>query len=887
MSEPISEVKKASTHTPTNKNGSTLASNRELQLAGNFINGTDCNLFLTGKAGTGKTTFLHNLKKNTAKRMIITAPTGVAAINAGGVTLHSFFQLPFGPFVPGSEAYERGEQRQFRFSKEKKQIIKSLDLLVIDEISMVRSDLLDAVDAVLRRLRRNNLPFGGVQLLMIGDLYQLSPVARPEELQILQQHYESIYFFSSHALDHNKLFTVELKQIFRQSDVKFIELLNKVRDNSLDSAAVKDFNMRYASDLSSYENQGYITLTTHNKNADFINRTRLSALSGKEFIFHAEISGEFPEHIFPTGEYLVLKKDAQVMFVRNDASPDKLYYNGKIGRINRISDDNISVICPGESEEIKVEPISWENIKYTMDQEKKEIKEETIGKFRQYPLKLAWAITIHKSQGLTFEKAIIDIEAAFTHGQVYVALSRCKTLDGMVLSSPMSSAGIETDEAVRIFSKKAEKNPPSLEQLENEKISYQQNLLLECYNFQTVRSRLSYFLRLVSSNARIIHIFGLSGPDEIREIKQNAEKDIFVISEKFMWQLRTIFEKKNLPQTDALVLERISKASKWFQEKFALIFEKPMQNIHIETDNREIKRKINNVLNNLKQDICVKLAGIKSCENGFSPSNYIRAVSSAEIEFKPEKLKKSQIPSFTKSDIEHPELFKILSEWRYNKAKEENIAVFQVLHQRVLIQIVVCLPDNTSDLRKISGVGKKTIARYGAELVEIVSSYRKKHGIKVVSLPSSEKMQAKGIKADPQEKDKNKTDGKNTRGKKGEEPEGKTKTDEKSDSGNKKISRSGTKYISFDMFNKGMTIEEIANERGFVSSTIEGHLAFFVKTGELNINRLLSPEKQKVIKEALEKEQNNSLSAVKHILGDNFSYGEIKLMTAFQEYDKG
>ena len=887
MSDPISEVKKASTHPPTNKSRSTLASNRELQLAGDFINGTDCNLFLTGKAGTGKTTFLHNLKNNTAKRMIITAPTGVAAINAGGVTLHSFFQLPFGPFVPGSEAYERSEQRQFRFSKEKKQIIKSLDMLVIDEISMVRSDLLDAVDAVLRRLRRNNLPFGGVQLLMIGDLYQLSPVARPEELQILQQHYESIYFFSSHALDHNKLFTIELKHIFRQSDVKFIELLNKVRDNSLDGAAVKDFNRRYASDLSSYENQGYITLTTHNKNADFINRTRLSALTGKEFIFHAAISGEFPEHIFPTGEYLVLKKDAQVMFVRNDASPDKLYYNGKIGRINKISDDNISVICPGESEEIVVEPISWENIKYTMDQEKKEIKEETIGKFRQYPLKLAWAITIHKSQGLTFEKAIIDIEAAFTHGQVYVALSRCKTLDGMVLSSPMSSAGIETDEAVRIFSKKAEKNPPSLEQLENEKISYQQNLLLECYNFQTVRNRLSYFLRIVSSNARVIHISGLSGPDEIREIKQNAEKDIFVISEKFMWQLRTIFEKKNLPQTDALVLERISKASKWFQEKFALIFEKPMQKIHIETDNREIKKKINNVLNNLKQDICVKLAGIKSCENGFSPSNYLRAVSSAEIEFKPEKLKKSQVPSFTKSDIEHPELFKILSEWRYNKAKEENIAVFQVLHQRVLIQIVVCLPDNTSDLRKISGVGKKTIARYGAELVEIVSSYRKKHGIKVVSLPSSEKMQAKAEEVNPQEKDKNRTDEKNNRGEKGENVEGKNKTDEKSDSGNKKISRSGTKYISFDMFNKGMTIEEIANERGFVSSTIEGHLAFFVKTGELDINRLLSPEKQNAIKEALEKEQNNSLSAVKHILGDNFSYGEIKLMTAFQEYDKG
>jgi len=743
MSDIISEVKKASPHP------SAVTSNRELQLAGDFVKSTDCNLFLTGKAGTGKTTFLHNLRNNTAKRMIITAPTGVAAINAGGVTLHSFFQLPFGPFVPGSEAYERSEQRQFRFSKEKKQIIKSLDLLVIDEISMVRADLLDAVDAVLRRLRRNNSPFGGVQLLMIGDLYQLSPVARPEEWQILQQHYDSIYFFSSHALDHNKLFTIELKHIYRQSDVKFIKLLNKVRDNSLNSAAVKDFNKRVAADLSSYEDHGYITLTTHNRNADFINITRLSALSGKEYIFEASISGEFPEHIFPTGKYLVLKKDAQVMFVRNDSSSDKLYYNGKIGRINKISDDNISVVCPGESEEIVVEPISWENIKYTMDQEKKEIKEETIGKFRQYPLKLAWAITIHKSQGLTFEKAIIDIEAAFTHGQIYVALSRCKTLDGMVLSSPMSSAGLKTDEAVKVFSEKAGQNPPSMEQLENAKISYQQNLLLECYNFESVRNRLSYFLRLLSLNARVIHVSGLSEADDISELGKTAGKDIFAVSEKFRWQLRTIFEKGNLPQSDALVLERISKASKWFKEKFTLIFEKTMQNIHIETDNKEIRKKINNVLNNLKQDICVKTAGIKSCENGFSPSSYLRAVSSAEIDFTPEKIKKSQVPSFTKSDIEHPELFKILSEWRYNKAKEENIAVFQILHQRVLIQIVVCLPDNTSDLRKISGVGRKTIARYGAELVKIVSSYRKKHEIKEVALPSSKKMQTKGKEIKP------------------------------------------------------------------------------------------------------------------------------------------
>jgi len=401
--------------------------NHELQLADNFVRHTGCNIFLTGKAGTGKTTFLRNLHRNTAKRMIITAPTGVAAINAGGVTLHSFFQLPFGPFVPGSEAYESGKQRQFRFSREKKQIIKSLDLLVIDEISMVRADLLDAVDAVLRRHRRNNLPFGGVQLLMIGDLHQLSPVVKRDEWQLLKQYYRSVYFFSSNALDNTELVTIRLKHIYRQSDPYFINLLNRVRDNRLDASTAADLNRRYIPGFEPDEDLGYITLTTHNRNADSINQTRLSALTGRKYSFRAEISGDFPEYIYPTPADLLLKEGAQVMFVRNDSSAEKLYYNGKIGKISAISNENISVVCPGSPKEIVVEPVTWENIKYTVNKETGEIQEEITGEFRQYPLKLAWAITIHKSQGLTFDRAIIDARAAFAHGQVYVALSRCKS----------------------------------------------------------------------------------------------------------------------------------------------------------------------------------------------------------------------------------------------------------------------------------------------------------------------------------------------------------------------------------------------------------------------------------------------------------------------------
>ncbi len=697
--------------------------NKELQLANDFVQYTGCNIFLTGKAGTGKTTFLHNLKKNTAKRMIITAPTGVAAINAGGVTLHSFFQLPFGPFVPGSDAYERSRQHQFRFSKEKKQIMQSLDLLVIDEISMVRADLLDAVDSVLRNHRRNNKPFGGVQLLMIGDLHQLSPVAKQAEWQTIQQYYESVYFFSSKAIADTELVTIELKHIYRQSDVNFIKLLNQVRDNILDKSAMSALNQRYIEDFVPDKNQGYITLTTHNRNAESINHIQLEQLTEAEHQFQAEVSGDFPEHIYPTMETLLLKEGAQVMFVRNDSSTEKLYYNGKIGKIGSVSENFISVICPEDKKEIMVSRIVWENIKYTMNKETKEIKEDIIGKFEQYPLKLAWAITIHKSQGLTFDKAIIDAKAAFAHGQVYVALSRCKTLEGIVLSYPISSKGVGTDEAVKRFNKSISKNLPSEKQLYTEKINFQQALLLECFNFQSLQNRLDYLLRLLLGNKNVIQI---SGGIDTYQLEKEAVENIFKVSKNFSHQLSTIFNDNNLPESDMYILERISKASVWFQEKFESVFSDVVKKIYIETDNTKLRSKINNALNNLKQEIAVKLAGVKSCENKFLPANYLRSVSHAMVDFVPDRIKKQKLPDYTESDIKHSQLVKILKEWRSKIAKEQKIAHFQILHQRVLIQIVVRLPENLQELQKINGVGPKTIDKYGNDLLEMIKEYRNK-----------------------------------------------------------------------------------------------------------------------------------------------------------------
>ncbi|MCI5224558.1 MAG: helicase, partial [Candidatus Electrothrix sp. AR4] len=503
-------------------------------------------------------------------------------------TLHSFFQLPFGPYLAGGDGYERNQQRQFRFSGEKKKIIRSLDLLVIDEISMVRADLLDAVDDVLRRYRRSELPFGGVQVLMIGDLHQLSPVARKNEWQLLEQHYASIYFFSSKVLSRTKLVTIELRHIYRQSDQRFISLLNRVRNNRLDKATLNELNRRYIKGFKQNKGEGYITLTTHNNSADSINRDQLEKLDTEEFCFNAEIIDEFPVNIYPTPAALRLKEGSQVMFVRNDLAAEKRYYNGKIGRISKISGDGINVLCPDDDQEITVEPVVWENIKYTLNQESGELEEDIVGSFEQYPLRLAWAITIHKSQGLTFEKAVIDAEAAFAHGQVYVALSRCKTFEGLVLSSPVASVGIATDSAVLSFDEQARQNPPSEDKLQNAKISYQQQLLLTCFDMRTLRKQLGYLVHLLLGNSRVVQIMGGADLDELED---QAVQDIFLVSENFITQLRNIFAEGNLPESDPHIQERTRKASAWFQEKFKLIFSESIPQLHIDTDNKELGKK--------------------------------------------------------------------------------------------------------------------------------------------------------------------------------------------------------------------------------------------------------------------------------------------------------
>ena len=419
--------------------------NFELNVARFIVEKTDMSLFLTGKAGTGKTTFLRDVVRHTKKKCIVLAPTGIAAVNAGAMTIHSFFQFGLGPFVKGVIE----PKSDFRIQKSKLELIRNLQLLIIDEVSMVRADLMDHIDVELRRIRRNSKPFGGVQLLMIGDLQQLPPIAHGGEDELLRQYYKTLYFFSSAALKSMKYSCIELKTVYRQTDGHFINILNHARECTLTNQDISDLNTRYIPDFSPRPEDGYIRLMTHNRQVDYINATEMAKLDSHPFTFEAAVTGTFPEESYPTANSLTLKKGAQVMFIKND--PERRFINGTLGEIRSIDKNCIAVRLAESGKTIEVEPMEWQNIRYQFDDETKEISSKQIGRFKQYPLKAAWAITVHKSQGLTFDKAIIDVHASFSPGQAYVALSRCRTLEGLVLSSPVSASVFMKDKAVDAY----------------------------------------------------------------------------------------------------------------------------------------------------------------------------------------------------------------------------------------------------------------------------------------------------------------------------------------------------------------------------------------------------------------------------------------------------
>jgi hypothetical protein len=461
-------------------------SNHYFQMALRFVNNTGRHIFLTGKAGTGKTTFLRKIKETSHKKLAIVAPTGVAAVNAGGVTIHSFFQLPFGAFLPGNEkAHQNSDQainnhhtmlQQMRMNGDKRKLMYELELLIIDEVSMVRPDLLDAIDAVLRHFRkRPHIPFGGVQMLFIGDLFQLPPVVKDDEWKIISHHYASPFFFDAISLKENPPLYLELKKIYRQSDASFIDILNNVRNNNMQPADFTALHKYYKPGFQPAAKGEYITLTTHNFKADTINQNELKKLPGKIYSFEAGIEGEFNERLFPVEKSLKLKEGAQIMFIKNDKGEFRRFYNGKIGTVKKIGGDEITVTFPGSEEEMLLEKETWKNIRYKYTQGTDKIEEETLGTFTQFPIRLAWAITIHKSQGLTFSKAIIDAGQSFAPGQVYVALSRLTTLEGLVLYSKLQPECISSDEKVIAYTS----SEPAYDILEKQLAEAQKKYLYE------------------------------------------------------------------------------------------------------------------------------------------------------------------------------------------------------------------------------------------------------------------------------------------------------------------------------------------------------------------------------------------------------------------------
>jgi len=571
-------------------------------LASKFINHTQKNIFLTGKAGTGKTTFLKHIVKHTHKKSIIVAPTGIAAINAGGVTIHSLFQLPFGAYVPVNQTTTTQQLslkindpisiiKGLQMHENKRKLLRELELLIVDEVSMLRADLLDAIDMVLRHVRRKNSVFGGVQVLFIGDLLQLPPVIKNEEWEFLKPHYKSIYFFDSQVLQKEKPVYIELDKIYRQADDTFISLLNNLRHNQITQGDIELLNNYYKPDFKPKADENYITLTTHNYKALELNKTFLQELKNKSFFFEAEIENEFSEYAYPIEKTLELKKGAQIMFVKNDATGAQRFFNGKIGVVSSIDAEDIEVQFE-DGTKLFLEKYTWENIKFKLNETTNEIEEQTVGMFTQYPVKLAWAITVHKSQGLTFDKAIVDIGAAFAPGQAYVALSRLRSLQGLVLTSAIKYNGITQDAKVVEFGKTKEEQENLNDLIKKEGLVFLKNYLLQCFDFGV----LAYNVKE--------HVEGYS-KDEKKSAKQKyykwaaeLKKELDAIkphADKFLYQVANIIDVKETNYLETLK-GRVLSASAYFLPFFKISSKTIFQQIEKIKSEKKIKTYFNELL---------------------------------------------------------------------------------------------------------------------------------------------------------------------------------------------------------------------------------------------------------------------------------------------------
>ncbi len=736
-------------------------------LAERYIQETGISVFLTGKAGTGKTTFLKHIVAGCSKRLAVVAPTGVAAVNAGGVTIHSFFQLPLCPYLPDVKElvteYQMPEKNR-SLRKDRVKILRTLELLIIDEISMVRADILDAIDATLKRYRKNDRPFGGVQLLMIGDVQQLPPVVTESEKPFMDQVYPSPFFFNSRAFRKLGYIVIELNKIHRQRDAEFTSMLNDIRTGNPSDQTLERLNRRLDPGFDPPSGEYWIRLTTHNHQSDAINREKMDALKGKSMIFKAEIDGNYPESAYPTETELRLKKGAQVMFTRNDTSGNSMYFNGKIGTVTSL--DPEIIVTDENGNEIIVNQEKWDNVRYEINPETQEIQAVNDGSFTQYPLRAAWAITIHKSQGLTFDRVIIDAGRAFSFGQVYVALSRCRSLEGIVLTTPITRRCTFRNTEVAIFENGYTPENQAVGNLDNYRESYLVDKICSAFSLGRIAS-LSLKLEklwkgsLGSVYPKISARFTalVTGQDE----DFSGVEAIASVGTRFQSQIREIFadQSRCTEDRDAFVSERISKACAYFTAQLGYYAKSIAPTCLVEIENKETQKVFKNIAEELLKELIFRLNLYRATmADGFSVKLFSRVATECELE-KTGTLKscvrriisasraaadkdggnagtdkandKKEVPESgmdadtsdidTEYDEATEKLLKVLKAWRKMKYEELHLPAFMIMHQKVLVQIAEEKPASREELMQINGFGKKQWDKYGEEILEIIEEY--------------------------------------------------------------------------------------------------------------------------------------------------------------------